>query len=241
MKSQAPARSPATRCSGVGLWAAMMRIGTLCPMRRSACSNRAASIPVMSGRSAASRIASGWKLRAHSTASAPVCTWTTAYRLRSSAPTSGCSARDAISTMGGAPGAMAMGSVSRLGNKRAGGAAPGARGQLEVTQAVSVAVMERCASATALLLGATRVAAAPTRDHIDDRGAASASREPPWPARRPEPSEVRDVSLPKLQQRGSDVLLEVLDAGGAWDREHDGRAVEQPRERDLGGGPDQPP
>src|SRR5438445_6534853 len=142
--------------------------------------------------------------------------------------------------MGGAPGALAMGSASQLGNRRAGNAAPGARGQLEVTQAVSVAALWRCADATALLLGATRVAAAPTRNHIDDRSAASASREPPWPARWPEPSEVRDVSLPKLQQRRGDVLLEMLDAGGARDREHDGRAVEQPRERDLGGGRDQP-
>src|SRR3989454_8408716 len=109
-------------------------------------------------------IASGWKLRAHSTASAPVCTWTTAYRRRSSAPTSGCSSTDAIRTMGGAPGAMAMGTVSQTGNKRAGSAAGGALRQLAWTQGGSVAGTARCAHATAPIWGATRAAAAPTRD-----------------------------------------------------------------------------
>src|SRR5437588_672937 len=33
---------------------------------------------------------------------------------------------------------------------------------------------------------------------------------------------------------GADILLEVLDRGRAWDRQHYRRAVKQPRQRDLG-------
>ena len=54
-----------------------MRVGTVCPIRRSLCSNRHASMPDMSGNSASMMIVSGRTSRTHSPARVPVWTWTT--------------------------------------------------------------------------------------------------------------------------------------------------------------------